>query len=980
MPMRFVEDVNMPPELNDLCSQVLQEGFEPQEGNYFGTLPSSITNATAVLASTENTQNYLITGTLVINKNVSFVNCRFYMSPGAKIIVKNGYTLKVNSSRFFGCDKLWEGIRVENGSTLIMTASRIEDAFYAIRSKQFTPPPPQTFIKTATINLTKDTFNRNHVSVVKLKDDPDFVVTYFRGCIFDHSGADLALPPTGIDFPFFTNNILSRYCTKKSYAGVLLDGSFASFNVNTSYKCSMRRMRHGFVTRNSSIKIKYFDFCGMKNYDGGSGGVSACVPLGVDATDPEYNACGSGIFATAGHTTVSKSPFWANGGGGVTQYEGSLTALENLFDDSGEGIAVAYLVYGDLGIGTSFDLPTTCNVSNNTFDFVSSKGGGMLIDRPKNTQGNVGLQLNNNIFKFGAGVGEGFAIWVKSYYANTDKASIVGNNILVNNALFGKIPTNDIFNPYYTIGAIHVSGEGFLNSSKNWNICQNIIKFSADNNIPTLGTQKGIEIEGLSSSNSRIYDNTITGGTLDNFSAGIGIVRTSGFCYDNNTTAFSGMGLNMKGSCYPSTIEVNKFKDHYVGSLFNAEYGPGGTISSPIQIGVQEHRGNQWIGPFGALGAVLADAATSDLNQFIVDQADNPYYNPTNSGPPNFFVDQSYTGLINECKPKSFIGLTDSAIIQGVDLNPNVPHWSFYEKMILLYRIKSDPDYQTSYTLGYLNSMLNTEEEKFADFAHQFLLGLEPDSTLAKELQDIGSQQDILLQQADSLSYIQAQFYDLNDYFDVIDMASIDSILTFAQLKADSMEVIVAKLTTERQDHISAMRTLHSGLPQSTLFTTLLKKILLHDLNYLDGISRNLDVIQQELLGIATSDVNVVGPLGSLAGARLTGCYKGAYRTQWEIWQGQSGNSPQNLQVAAKQSIVLMPNPTRDRATASFNGFEAKQIALTNAMGKVLLIHSFDLPVISFEFDMADLPTGIYFVVASNQEGKQYSSRLVVLK
>lgn len=70
-----------------------------------------------------------VQGEFIVDDDVLFQNCQVYMEPGAEIIVQNGWTLDIDNASFTACNGvMWKSITAENGSTVLIRGSYMDDA------------------------------------------------------------------------------------------------------------------------------------------------------------------------------------------------------------------------------------------------------------------------------------------------------------------------------------------------------------------------------------------------------------------------------------------------------------------------------------------------------------------------------------------------------------------------------------------------------------------------------------------------------------------------------------------------------------------------------------------------------------------------------------------------------------------------------------------------------------------------------------
>lgn len=95
------------------------------------SVPYNLNSIAALSAGT--TSEIALNGTLANTSALTINNSpNISMGENAEIIVHSGKTLTINNSHLKACDKMWKGIYVEKGGTLIVNNTTIEDAIEGI--------------------------------------------------------------------------------------------------------------------------------------------------------------------------------------------------------------------------------------------------------------------------------------------------------------------------------------------------------------------------------------------------------------------------------------------------------------------------------------------------------------------------------------------------------------------------------------------------------------------------------------------------------------------------------------------------------------------------------------------------------------------------------------------------------------------------------------------------------------------------------
>jgi hypothetical protein len=153
------------------------------------------------------------TGFFILNSNVTvglsatFNNARVAIAPNVKITVPNGATFNINTAELKTCGtSMWQGIKVDDGATLICDAqSGIYDAITAISSTHI--PIAQAGIPPATIHVRSTLFNKNY-NDISITNFYDFFASssYSNSlkvddCVFTCRNFTITWPSPGQTFP-----------------------------------------------------------------------------------------------------------------------------------------------------------------------------------------------------------------------------------------------------------------------------------------------------------------------------------------------------------------------------------------------------------------------------------------------------------------------------------------------------------------------------------------------------------------------------------------------------------------------------------------------------------------------------------------------------------------------------------------------------------------------------------------------------------
>ncbi|MFQ5446393.1 MAG: T9SS type A sorting domain-containing protein [Saprospiraceae bacterium] len=173
-----------------------------------------------------------------------FYNYIFKMNAGAKIVVESGNELIINNgTRIFGCNELWQSIEVEEGATLVIDNSTIEDAYTAVHA-----------YGGGNLSITNSAFNRNFVGVYVDGPIPYEGITNFNafyGNIFD-GGGSLLPEPSGLPL-----NLYLPPNNGTAFAGVWIQ---TKANPLHSLNNVFRNLSNGIYANAASLKITKTQF------------------------------------------------------------------------------------------------------------------------------------------------------------------------------------------------------------------------------------------------------------------------------------------------------------------------------------------------------------------------------------------------------------------------------------------------------------------------------------------------------------------------------------------------------------------------------------------------------------------------------------------------------------------------------------------------------------------------------------------------
>ncbi len=562
------------------------------------------------------TNNFIpISGTLVIDVNVFATNCQFVMAPDAKIIVQTGFTLYVTNSQFYGCDYMWEGMQVENGAGLRMINCEMRDALTALRLEQ-------SCFSTVQNSIFTDNFIGIYVPTL-YPNGYIVPITYgsvgtmpFTGNTFQGTGT---LKPfvanSSLQFPPSVPNVLGSL----PFAGMcLIDvmmsiGSVAAPNYNLFYtmNCGIRAINCQLNVENTLFKNLHHQapYTNVTNTGDGAG-IWATKPQNWDLAFPtlrqrgfgntpsaaySFDECEEGIFATAVNVTSILN----------SMIRIRRTAHEIVLNVDGRGRVDSNRISSDWG-GILINAITS-NMNPNAPDFISAS--------------------YNNINITGDFGGGEFGIVFAQAKGQFPPAST--------------FPTASIHRDTVTLDKR--SGWGiWLYDCKEVSVTENEVHIrNTPLNYYTM--QQGIA---LSSGKGHIVSCNVIDGDVNNDQ----MKQRAFYVFQNtqseiscNSTNGTGIGALFIDNCNPTKWMGNHLYDHYRG------LSVGLSMANNPQMGVQDYRGNLWLGAYGdptimpyGGGACFMDPLQSNYvsSQFRIDP------NGATTNHPEYFINGINVGGI----------------------------------------------------------------------------------------------------------------------------------------------------------------------------------------------------------------------------------------------------------------------------------------------------------------------------------------------
>ena len=548
---------------------------------------------------------------LIVDVNTTFNNCRVSVGDNVGIIVSNGYDLTIGYSKFFDCNRRWDGIRVHYANTAANGISNI-----TIKNSHF-EDAENAFVFDAgvAVQLFKSNYlNRNRVGIRNGNTS-----TGVSGLNIIKFWANKFNCTTSLNPPSYGDN---QYPILEPYAAILLDNTSAvlgpvsqlPYNRFEGFEIPIR-------SNSSTLSIVRADFLGRNCSDFYGAGIRAYKGslFVANGNTPSYGGCKferyiSGIEGEGTWLEVQHSLF--------TNHDGSIASFNN---DAGQQV---YIRKNTFTQNTSS--PTALGI------YIERSSGSPTASIPAH---NI---IASNVFNI-----ETYSIFnrdgmvaISKYFAK-DAMRIDSNqfNITCDLPVTASIIVSGGY-PYVQPYAYKMSHNNIkFTSSYNGNQRWGFWLLNSHTGINHLVAHNTIS---NNLSNSTLTDNAFYGILTKSF-------RNTTYC-DNrlNNTNF---GMVFIGSCSNSILQNNVMNYHSTGlRLANYLNDNGGVIESGV-IGNQTRHGNLWLDPDYDYPEFAAKSTVSNASysKFRTENA-SPYTLPTDiSGPLYWFTQQP--GANNYCQP-----------------------------------------------------------------------------------------------------------------------------------------------------------------------------------------------------------------------------------------------------------------------------------------------------------------------------------------
>jgi Secretion system C-terminal sorting domain len=522
------------------------------------TVKDEIANLNLVSSYSTMPQEIIIDGTLTIDLlNYGFwQGSKVFMMPGSKIIVGKGNLFNVNASSIVGCDKMWQGIEVENGGKVWYNKSILRDAENAFYLNRSTTVPNSSTLSEYKISNSSLEANLYNLTIPYGAFVNDFnPQSHIFSSNFDGTDNDLKKPYDGQqDWDIKTN-----YAVKASNITYFRAIGGAGFN-------QFRRMDFGIDLNNvASVTVNSTVFTDIEER------LKQDYIIGNDGVYNPYLTGGIGI-KTRNNTNLNFT-----GTGKLNMTNPSFNSVTTAIDMQFGTFTVKNTRMENVGFGVK---NFACREGENYIydNYIAHRKGGILSGF--NNQNGIKIYQNtivtaDNLTAFGIS-GSGF-----TNAQDPQVFEIYNNEIRVRNEK-SLVPT---------------LGAGiYLTNTKNANLYNNNIRVH-NYDLVTTGANEKPKIHGIYLSNSpdnTVCSNNIFGspfprGASEGAGRGISLTNSKGNILSCNVVDSLRIGIDIQMNCdAPNKIQGNTVLNNYFGlhvgiPTVNAFTGP------------QSYTGNKWV-------------------------------------------------------------------------------------------------------------------------------------------------------------------------------------------------------------------------------------------------------------------------------------------------------------------------------------------------------------------------------------------------
>lgn len=465
-------------------------------------------------------KNYNLNTDIVLNADVTFDGATFYIAEGRSITVPSGITLTItNNSLLKACGNMWQGIIVEDGGTLEVISSTIQDAQYGAR-----------VVSNGNVTCESAVFDRNFVGL-KLENNQTGSVS-ISGSTFNCTDCLNGTPlAKGYPGQSPTPNVIS-------WAGIEATNATFNIGVNGGDVNVFQNIYRGLslndcfntvlnsTFNNIQTGAYYLPHGGYGIYaDMANGGLLRQIGIGEYNPTPTFNNCANAIFTQGGNlyarnnnmTNMYKAIRFDKADYGIIEIRDNViqahyNGITGVGNDYAANVTLQYnTIDADINFGhciyiSESNARTTANIFNircNTLNGIDGARGIKLnaVDYALLTENNVTINstINNSVGIHMDG----------SNYCTLLQNSVIGNDDSRHTAYLTNMCTDGNFTKNYS----HNTFIGF----DFWNECYNTDENFKGN---TMGTHEiGLHLNGSGIMGIQTHRGNKWNGPFANFGA-----------------------------------------------------------------------------------------------------------------------------------------------------------------------------------------------------------------------------------------------------------------------------------------------------------------------------------------------------------------------------------------------------------------------------------------------------------------------------
>lgn len=309
----------------------------------------------------------------VASGTVIFSGLDLSIAAGITITVNSGATLRIEAiSHLHACGNMWQGI-INNGGTVIVTNSIVEDAINAISSTAGAP-----------VTITGSTFDHNYTSISLANGD--YTSSSIYGNTFDNTGGAIPRPPWAGKYPFAhislsdVSNVTIGNVSASNIFQLSLNGIYSTTSNFRSYNNTFNSI--GITPSPNTIEtaMAAINAFGGKTIAGQTTVYNMYVSDGQPANTNYFNSCYRGVNSN---------------------YESNVYVINNRFTKCSKGIEVNSVHKGNVSIQTNtidkFSKGISLSDDNGNFITVQNNNLNKQLGYDASYYGTTGIEIQNYV-------------------------------------------------------------------------------------------------------------------------------------------------------------------------------------------------------------------------------------------------------------------------------------------------------------------------------------------------------------------------------------------------------------------------------------------------------------------------------------------------------------------------------------------------------------------------------------------------------